>query len=271
TMATTQAQFITSKGATFVVEYRGLAEQNASVRLVWLHGWGQARNAFSPLSSAFERSAFCCLIDLPGFGEAPIPPLDWGTPQYAVMLGEWLAQTARKNSPKTVIVAHSFGARVAIHLASRYSHIVNSLVLISGAGLRRRRPLVGRLKASLSKAAVRIARGIDLVTTAEISERLRSKLGSRDYRKAGAMRPILVRVVNEDLAAVARTVSQPTLLLYGERDQETPSEFGQRYASLIRNSRLVILPHFDHYTILTSGRHQLFRTINEFLTTLEHA
>jgi pimeloyl-ACP methyl ester carboxylesterase len=54
-------------------------------------------------------------------------------------------------------------------------------------------------------------------------------------------------------------------LVYGDRDQETPPELGMRFNSLIPNSRLVTLRGFDHWNILTEGRHQIVQRLSEFM------
>ena len=82
------------------------------------------------------------------------------------------------------------------------------------------------------------------------------------------MRPILVRAVNENLSDVARAVQVPTVLVYGDRDRETPPDIGKRLQKLMPRSRLVVLRGFDHWDVLTEGRHQIVQRLNEFLEEL---
>ena len=96
-------------------------------------------------------------------------------------------------------------------------------------------------------------------------DKLRSRMGSADYKSAGAMRPILSRVVAEDLSTVAGQVLCPTLLIYGENDIDTPPEIGERLARLMPDARLILLPGFDHHTILSEGRHQVASRIKAFV------
>lgn len=246
--------------ASFVVERLGGAE--VSLRLVWLHGWGQSRLALKPLAQRFAAQAECFLIDLPGFGEAPLPPPDWGTAQYSEMLAGWLGRLGR--NAKTVLVCHSFGGRVALRLAAAHPALVDGLVLIAGAGLRRHRSLTSRAKALFLRLVIRGARLVDERLQSRLADRLRERLGSADYRRAGALRSVLVRVVNEDLTEEARRVGCPTLLVYGERDDQTPPEFGERFKALIPATELIVLPGFDHYSILSAGRHQLDSLLRRF-------
>ena len=71
------------------------------------------------------------------------------------------------------------------------------------------------------------------------------------------MREILKKTVMENLAPIARKVSVPTVLIYGENDTVTPVYFGKKYHKLIKDSKFYILPTFDHNGILTAGKYQV--------------
>jgi pimeloyl-ACP methyl ester carboxylesterase len=97
---------------------------------------------------------------------------------------------------------------------------------------------------------------------------LRARFGSADYRAAGPLRPILVKAVGEDLTAAAQAVQCPAVLVYGDGDRETPPEIGKRLARLMPQSRLVVLRGFDHWNVLTDGRHQIAHLLGEFMEQL---
>src|SRR5690606_23024974 len=97
---------------------------------------------------------------------------------------------------------------------------------------------------------------------------LYSRIASRDYQNAGELRPILVKVVNEDLSDLLPSIQVPALLLYGSDDTETPPSVGQRIAELLPNATYVELPGFDHLTILDRGRHQIEHQIRHFVQGL---
>ena len=82
------------------------------------------------------------------------------------------------------------------------------------------------------------------------------------------MRPILVKAVSEDLTAVAGVVRIPAVLVYGDQDRETPPEMGMRLNSLIRQSRLYVLRGFDHWSLLTEGRHLITQRLGELMEQL---
>src|SRR5262249_44966259 len=99
------------------------------------------------------------------------------------------------------------------------------------------------------------------------SDWLYGVFGSADYRNAGPLRAIFVKVVNEDLSSVAPRITCPVTLVYGTKDTETPLEIGERLNALIKNSQMVRLQDLDHYSILMEGRHQVAPVLKRFLET----
>jgi pimeloyl-ACP methyl ester carboxylesterase len=55
------------------------------------------------------------------------------------------------------------------------------------------------------------------------------------------------------------------MLVYGADDRETPPEIGERLHRLIPQSRLLVLRGFDHWNVLTEGRHQIAQRLSEFM------
>ena len=239
----------------------GAAVGTAPLHFIWAHGWGQDHRAFLPLATALERRGTHSLVDFPGFGDSPPPPAAWSTADYADAMADWLSTLPRA---KRIWIGHSFGCRVGLQLAARHADAIDGLFLVAAAGLQRTRTPLQQLKIKMRVTAYKSLKflpqlGID--TTA-----LRAKFGSADYRNAGPMRPILVKVVQEDLTDVARAVRCPVQLVYGEFDDETPPEIGQRLAKLVPNAAVSVLPRFDHYTILTSGAHQVQHQLEKFVS-----
>lgn len=246
--------------ALFALDREEARTGAAGPLLVWAHGWGHTHANLLPLAEAMRRAGTSVLLDLPGFGASPLPPGAWGTSDYADAVAEWLAGVAAR--PR-IWIGHSFGCRVGLRLAARHPGLVDGLFLIAAAGLKRQRSLPEQVRFAARRWAFRAARLITPEGPAR--DRLRARFGSADYRSAGPLRPIFVRTVGEDLTEVARRVRCPAVLVYGDRDSETPPELGTRFASLIPQSRLVVLRGFDHWNVLSEGRHQIVQRLGEFL------
>ncbi len=233
---------------------------------VWAHGWGQDRHALSPLAEALAGQGTHLLLDFPGFGASPPPPGVWDTADYADATAKVLA--ARPHAAKTIWVGHSFGCRVGLQIAARHPDAVGGLFLIAGAGLPRQRSLPERIHLAARVRTFKTLKSAAPVLGLDV-EALRRRFGSRDYANAGEMRAVLARVVTEDLSDVARQVRCPVQLVYGENDSETPPEIGERLSRLIPRAEMTILPRHDHYTVLTTGKHQVLKRLRDFVGTIE--
>lgn len=243
------------------------AKDGGNWHFVWAHGWGQNRSAMKPLAQSLFAEGTHDFLDFPGFGTSPPPETAdkqaaWTTADYADAMNEWLATQA--TGKPVVWIGHSFGCRVGIQLAARHPATIDRMMLIAGAGLPRQRSLLEQAKFKGRvygyKAMKRLA------PLAGVSQdQLREKFGSADYKSAGALREILVNVVNEDLSGTASAITCPVHLVYGSLDTETPPNIGERLEKLIKRSNLAILDGLDHYTVLSEGRHQVAKRLKSLL------
>ncbi len=229
--------------------------------VVWAHGWGQNLEAFRGLSSSFNNMSHV-LIDFPGFGQAPPPPTGWGTDDYADASERFLYDLVGPNTP-VIWIGHSFGCRVGVQMGARHPQRIAKMCLIAGAGLKRKRTFAEQVRFEFRKFTAKLVKNLPMPDS--LRQSIRMKMGSADYRTAGAMRGVFVKVVNEDLTELAKTVTCQTLLIYGENDTETPPEMGERYSRLIPNAKLEVLSQQDHYTVLSSGRHLVAKRIAGFV------
>ena len=258
-----KSEVVRVRGAELAVFHLDSDSTAGPLELIWAHGWGQTHAALLPLAQAMRRSARSTLIDFPGFGASPLPPEPWSTADYADVVAEWLSTLP---ALPRIWIAHSFGCRVGLQLAARHPERLAGLFLIAAAGLPPQRTLGARVRVAARRWAFRLAR--HFTPEGPARDRLRDRFGSADYRAAGPMRPILVKAVGEDLTAAARAVRVPAVLVYGDRDTETPPELGTRLNSLMPQARLVVLRGFDHWNILTEGRHQIIQRLGELMEQL---
>ncbi len=210
-----------------------------------LHGWGDSGLGWSRTAQALSRSWKVLLPDLPGFGKSPPPPGAWGSEEYASAVAGLMEALGAEGAG---VVAHSFGGRIGIRLAAGWPHLVSRLVLVASAGLRPRpRPglVVRRLLSRVGRALGRLGGPGALAKSL-----IYGLVGSRDWKAAPpSMRPVLSRVVGEDLRPLLSCLAQPTLLVWGSDDREVPVEVGEAMARLIPRARLEVLPgagHFPH-------------------------
>lgn len=216
--------------------------------LVMLHGWGASSALFRPLFPLLPRRRLI-VPDLPGFGATQAPPVPWSARDYA----EWtVALLDRLQVSAFDLVGHSNGGRIALVLAARHPERVGKLVVTGSAGIPPRRGLRYRLRVRTYKM-LRGASGARVLPAAVRgwAGSRASRRGSADYRAAsGVMRRTLVRLVNEDLRPMLPGVSRPVLLIWGERDAETPLHDGRLMERLLPDSGLVVFEGAGHFAYL---------------------
>ena len=98
----------------------------------------------------------------------------------------------------------------------------------------------------------------------ELGEYMKQYIGSRDYRAASPiMRQTLVEVVNEDLSKFAREIEEPTLLIWGDQDEEAPLSDAKELEKIMIDAALIVLPG-THYAYLENLQ-QVVNILNSFL------
>jgi pimeloyl-ACP methyl ester carboxylesterase len=220
-------------------------EAGAGSPVLLLHGWGSSSEALAGVAAALAAGFRVVSVDLPGFGWSQPPAQAWGIGEYTAhargLLDALQISTA-------AVVGHSFGGRIAIALAARHPARVARLVLVAGAGVRPPRGAKARLLTGTTRLLRLLARlpGAGRPMERALARWL-ERVGSRDYRQAGRMRPTLVRVVNEDLAPLLPQIKAPTLLLWGDRDQEVGRPAVELMAQQIPEARMVVFPGAGHF------------------------
>jgi pimeloyl-ACP methyl ester carboxylesterase len=215
-----------------------------------LHGWGRDHHDFDQVLNGLDAVA----LDLPGYGVAPEPPEPWSTLEYA----QWVAPVLDELANGPIVVAgHSFGGRVAVHLAAAVEGAtgrkgrIGALVL-TGAPLAPA-PGKGRSGPSFAYRAGRALHKAGLVSE-ERMERLRRKHGSTDYRNASPMmRGVLVKAINETASAAYLPplrawagAGNPVELVWGERDKEALLAGVQEGLDGLTSVRVTVVPGAGH-------------------------
>ncbi len=217
-----------------------------------LHGYLSSKESFYYQTKFLSESFKVTAPDMPGFGASS--PLDkaYSVGDYCRWLDGFI-KYCKLDRPH--IIAHSFGARVAIKYLSENPQGAYKLIITGGAGIVKARSpqYMRRVKAyrRIKKIFPKFAE---------------KHFGSKEYRTLSPlMRESYKKIVNEDLKYCAKGVKNRTLLIYGRDDTVTPpNEEGLIFNGIISGSRLII----------TDGGHFCFseypeafnKIIYEFLT-----
>ena len=213
--------------------------------LLLLHGWGATKELMAPVAQRLPGYRVI-VPDLPGFGGTAPPPAAWGPDEYAAWV---LALLDRLGVGRAHVVGHSNGGRVAVALAAAHPERIGRLVLTDSAGIRPRHGLRHHWRVRTFKllrwAAARTWLPGPLRSVAAGRAERR---GSDDYRAAsGTVRASMVRLVNADMRPALARLTTSTLLIWGERDRETPPEDGRTMERLIPDAGLVIFEGSGHF------------------------
>jgi pimeloyl-ACP methyl ester carboxylesterase len=217
----------------------------ASIPVVVLHGWGANMQTVAPILDRLAPLGYRVhALDLPGFGESAMPPTDWGVAEY----GSFVTHTLDAlNLTRVHLIGHSFGGRLSVVLGADYPDRVNKIVITGGAGV-----------LTPPSRKHRIIRGVRRLFTLpglkvfypRFQRWYWDRYASEDYKNAGALAGTFTRVVREDLLPRAARIKASTLLIWGDRDMDTPLWQAQKYEATIPDAGLVVFKGAGHYAYL---------------------
>lgn len=236
--------------------------------VVFLHGlagcWQNWLENLAPLAADHRVIA----IDLPGFGESPMPARAISVPGYARIVVELLDELG---IDRATIVGNSMGGFVGCEIAIRYPQRVERLVLVAGAGLslrhmrhERRRGPRARLENLLFFGLGRLARHTDLVVRSRHlrrallllivahPERLSGPLIVEQAHGAGkpgfddALDAMIAYPIRDRLGEIAC----PALIVWGEEDRLVPVRDAAEFEWLIGDARKVVYRDTGHMVML---------------------
>lgn len=222
-------------------------DEGQGANILLLHGWGGSIQTMMPIFNILKNKCRVIAVDLPGFGESDLPDKPWNSYDYA----EYMKKFIEKMNLKDIILfGHSHGGRISIILGSRYKDYIKKLILIDSAGIIPKRSIKYYFKVYGFKILKKIYTAFSTGDNKEEKlEKFYKKFGSTDYKESqGVMRQTMVKVINDNLLKSLPGISAPTLLIWGEKDEDTPVYMGKIMEDNIKDSGLIILKGAGHYS-----------------------
>ncbi|MDR1012489.1 MAG: alpha/beta hydrolase [Coxiellaceae bacterium] len=231
--------------------------------VILLHGWGRDMEYFTELARYLAQRFSVYLLDLPGFGLSVAPAEIWGSLEYAILIKHFIIKFGLI---KPILIGHSFGGKIAIHLAIFDDIAIRKLILISSSGIKLSKSLRVKLKVGFLKMAKCMTKlplvGSIFMFNLEIYRR---KFGSNDYNYAnGIMRSILIKTVQENIVGILSLIKQPVLLVWGKQDFVTPIAAGYIMQQCISGSQLKIITDSGHFPFIDSWQ-EFIKEVDIFL------
>jgi pimeloyl-ACP methyl ester carboxylesterase len=200
--------------------------------LLILPGWRRPIGEWIPIAKSLSNKYKVVLLDLPGFGTTALPETAFGVFEYVDFVKKFLDKLKIE---KCIILGHSFGGRLAIVLASE-EKIVSKLILVDSAGIENK-----SLYAKLMRILRIIFSPVLRILPLSIKDKISNFIGSGDYKTAGNMRKIFVKVVNQDLRSFLPKIKIPTFIIWGDKDKTQPVSQTKIFKQGIKDSKVRIV------------------------------
>ena len=209
-----------------------------------MHGYLSCKESFSRQIEFFSKSYRVIAPDLTGFGENPPLNFPYSLDDYC---NDVLKLLDELNIKKYNIIAHSFGARIAIKLAP-FDKRIDKIIITGGAGLKPKRSIKYYAKVYAYKFLKKIFKNKDF-----------SSFGSDDYKRLNQIEKLsFKKIINEHLDEYLPLIHNKTLLIYGKKDTETPVYMAKKFKKGIKNSKLYLL-NGNHFCFISN--HDTFNKI----------
>ena len=214
-----------------------------------LHGWGSRSENWSRIKELLENQGHRIFTpDMPGFGKNPPPPQPWTIEDYF----KWVQDFCEKNNlSQFFLLGHSFGGGLAVKFTNRFPEKVKGLILVAPKIRRQKnyRYYLGLILAYTGKIIFYLP---PFSFLQPLAKRVLYKiLGVRDYYKLDAQKTVIMKetfkkVVGEDLVGYLAPIKNPTLIVWGKRDDMTPFKDAILINKTIQGSKLEIIEEGEH-------------------------
>ncbi len=229
--------------------------------MLLLHGWGDSLKGLHDLAGVLAQRYQVLALDLPGFGGTQAPKSAWDLDDYS----HFVAAVVKKlELPQPyAVIAHSNGGALSVRAVSLGELKPSKLVLMAASGVRTNNPI--------KRAFIKLVAKTGNIATIWMPERYRRALRKSLYGVAGSdmlvvpeLQDTFKRTVRQDVQADAAAITVPTLLIYAADDDAIPLADGRQYNSLIKDSRLEVIPESGHFVHLDQPQ-KVSGLIEEFL------
>lgn len=258
------------------VHYRDEGNKLDNDPLVLIHGTSSSLNTWDSLISYLPSNKRIIRLDMPAFGlTGPSPENKYSYRFYSEFLNAFLNEL---NIKQCIIAGNSLGGGIAWHFALDYPQKVAKLILIDASGYPKINekgslgfkiasiPILNNLllyvtpKSLVKKSLETVFVDQSLITEERIT-RYHELLLAEGNRKAALS--IFKNKFDQQTNRI-KDIQQPTLIIFGEKDQLINSDNAYLFQKDIKNSKAVILKNIGHVPMEEAPK-ETATIINEFI------
>jgi pimeloyl-ACP methyl ester carboxylesterase len=239
------------------------AEVGSGEPVLFVHGLAGCWRNFLENVPYFGRGYRAIALDLPGFGDSPMPSWDISMPDYGRLIHDFCERLGLDRV--AALVGNSMGGFVSTEAVIQQPERFERLVLISAAGVSfweakdRRVKVVSRMIEATAPHLFNgdrrfilnrpVGRQIGFGRIFRNPNKLRPELLKEQTRpglSAPGFADALTSIIGYDTRARLPEIEIPTLVVWGLNDQIVPVEAALGYHRLIPRSRLEIFERTGH-------------------------
>lgn len=259
------------------VHYRDVGVRSDSLPIVLLHGTGASLHTWQGWVDELAKTRRVITLDLPAFGlTGPNSANDYSPEAYVEFTKQFL-ETFRIKA--CVLGGNSLGGGIAWQTAAAYPDLVKKLILVDASGYPNEAksvplafrlakvPVLNRLltfitpRSVIEQSVTNVYGNPDLVTDQLVDRYFDLTL------RPGNRRAFVARMqldAYQDQSAKIKTLTQPTLIIWGEKDLLIPVENARKFAADLPDNKLVIYPDLGHVP-MEENPEETVKAVKEFL------
>lgn len=205
--------------------------------IIILPGWGNTKETFKYIIDYFKDNNRIFIMDYPGFGMSEEPKEELLLEDYIELI---LKMIEKEKITNPIIIAHSFGGRLVSILNEKIN--IKELILIDVAGIKR-----FNLKLYLKTKIFKIIKKLNK----KLAKKIEKKFSSSDYKDLSPiMKKTFNNIIKVNLKSNYKKIKTETLIIWGEKDEDTPLKDAYLLKKIIKDSALIIYKNKHHYSYL---------------------
>lgn len=216
--------------------------------LILLHGWGGSLDSLAPLQDELiiTKEFRVYNVEWPGFGSSKF------SGNQEVSFNDYVEALIRfiksEKILKPTLVGHSFGGKVALGLSLMQPELISSMILVNSSGIKPKNSIKRSFFLVTSKVLGIFFNLPGLRKIKPLVRKFYYKIFVRevDYLTSGNMKEILKNVLEVNFDTLLPKIKINTLIIWGEKDTQTPLWMGQTLAKGIKNAKIEIVKNTKH-------------------------